>query len=38
MNRKMKLKIYFENEQDKLPIKYKLKMLIREAVEATLAH
>ena len=36
MNRKMKLKIYFENEQDKLPIKYKLKMLIREAVEATL--
>ena len=36
MNRKMKLKIYFENEQDKLPITYKLKMLIREAVEATL--
>ncbi|MBQ7357405.1 MAG: rRNA maturation RNase YbeY [Clostridia bacterium] len=32
----MKLKIYFENEQDKLPITYKLKMLIREAVEATL--
>ncbi len=36
MNRKMKLKIYFENEQDKLPITYKLKMLIREAIEATL--
>ena len=36
MNRKMKLKIYFDNEQDKLPITYKLKMLIREAVEATL--
>ncbi len=36
MNRKMKLKIYFENEQDKMPIAYKLKMLIREAVEATL--
>lgn len=36
MNRKMKLKIYFENEQDKLPITYKLKMLIREAVESTL--
>ena len=36
MNRKMKLKIYFENEQDKHPITYKLKMLIREAIEATL--
>ncbi len=36
MNRKMKLKIYFENQQDKLPITYKLKMLIREAVETTL--
>jgi len=36
MNRKMKLKIYFENEQEKLPITYKLKMLVREAVEATL--
>ena len=36
MNRKMALKIYFENEQDKLPITYKMKMLIREAVEATL--
>ncbi|MBE6547314.1 MAG: rRNA maturation RNase YbeY [Ruminococcaceae bacterium] len=32
----MKLKIYFENEQEKLPITYKLKMLVREAVEATL--
>ena len=36
MNRKMKLKIYFENEQEKLPITYGLKMLIRAAVEATL--
>ncbi len=36
MSRKMKLKIYFENEQDKISITYKLKMLIREAVEATL--
>ena len=36
MNRKMKLKIYFENEQDALPITYHLKMLIRAAVEATL--
>lgn len=36
MNRKMKLKIYFENQQDKLPITYKLKMLVREAIETTL--
>ena len=36
MNRKMKLKIYFENNQEKLPITYGLKMLIRAAVEATL--
>ncbi len=36
MNRKIRLKIYFENEQEKLPVTYKLKMLVREAVEATL--
>ena len=36
MNRKMGLKIYFENDQDKLPITYKMKMLVREAVETTL--
>ena len=36
MNRKMKLKIYFENEQDKIDITYKLKMLMRKAVETTL--
>ena len=36
MKRKMNLKIYFENEQEKLPLTYKLKMLVREAVEATL--
>ena len=36
MNRKMGLKIYFENAQDKLPLNYKMKMLIREAVETTL--
>jgi len=30
------LKIYFENGQDKLPITYKLKMLMREAIETTL--
>ena len=28
--------IYFENEQEKLPVSYKLKILIRRAVEATL--
>lgn len=36
MNRKISLKIYFENAQEKLPLTYKLKMLVREAVEATL--
>lgn len=36
MKRKMKLKIYFENEQDKIALTYKLKMLIRETVEAAL--
>ena len=30
------MKIYFENGQDKLPITYKLKMLMREAIETTL--
>ena len=36
MNRKLNMKIYFENEQDKLPLTYKLKMLVREAIEKTL--
>ena len=36
MNRKMNLRIYFDNHQDKLPLAYRLKMLVREAVEATL--
>ena len=36
MNRKMNLLIYFDNHQDKLPLTYRLKMLVREAVEATL--
>ncbi len=30
--------IYFTNEQDKIPVTYKLKMLIRRAVVATLEH
>ena len=36
MNRKMGLRIYFENEQDKLPLTYKMKMLVRQAIETTL--
>ena len=36
MNRKMNLRIYFDNHQDELPLTYRLKMLVREAVEATL--
>jgi len=36
MNRKMKLKIYYENAQTAIPVTYHLKMLIRAAIEATL--
>ena len=36
MSRKMGLRIYFENEQEKLPLIYKMKMLVREAIETTL--
>ena len=36
MNRKMSLRIYFENEQEKYPVTYNLKMLLREAIETTL--
>ena len=36
MNRKMKLKVYFENEQTAIPLTYKVKMLVRNAIEATL--
>ena len=36
MNRKMKLKIYFENEQEGETVTYHLKMLVRAAIEATL--
>ncbi len=34
----MSLKIYFENEQEKEPIRYSLKILLRRAIEATLAY
>lgn len=36
MERKMNLKIDFENDQEKLPVTYRLKMLVRAAVAATL--
>jgi len=36
MNRKLGLKIYFENSQNVVPLTYKMKMLIREAIETTL--
>ncbi len=36
MERKMLCKIDFENRQELLPLTYKLKMLVRRAVEATL--
>ena len=36
MNRKMSLRIYFENEQEKYPVSYNLKVLLREAIETTL--
>ena len=35
---KNRLTIYFENSQDKIPVTYKLKMLLRRAAEATLAY
>lgn len=34
----MKIRIYFENMQDKLPAAYSLKMLMRKAIEATLRY
>ena len=37
MSRKMNMMIYFENETE-TPVSYKLKMLVRRAVEATLDH
>ncbi len=36
MTRKMNMIIYFENGQELYPVSYKLKMLIRRAVETTL--
>ena len=31
MNRKMNLRIYFDNHQDKLPLTYRLKMLVSDS-------
>lgn len=36
MNRKMNLRIYFDNHQETIDLTYRLKMLVRAAVEATL--
>ena len=38
MNEATKLMIYFNNDQEKFPVTYKLKMLLRRAVDATLAY
>ena len=34
----MKIRIYFENEQNKLKVKYSLKLLMRKAIKATLKY
>ena len=36
MTRKMTMKVCFENDQSKIELTYKLKMLVRRAIEATL--
>lgn len=36
MTRKMNMIVYFENEQEAIAVTYKLKMLVRRAIEATL--
>ena len=36
MNRKLNMKIYYENTQEAIELTYKLKMLVRQAIEATL--
>ena len=34
----MRLTVYYENEQSTYPVTYKLKMLIRRAIQETLAY
>lgn len=36
MSRKLSMKVYFENDQEVFPLTYKIKMLVRRAIEATL--
>ena len=36
MNRKMNMKVIFDNDQVLIPVTYKMKMLVRDAVEAAL--
>lgn len=36
MSRKLCMKVYFENDQEVFPLTYKIKMLVRRAIEATL--
>ncbi len=36
MSRKLNMKVYFENSQEVMPLTYKIKMLVRRAIEATL--
>ena len=36
MSRKMNMKVVYENTQEKIALTYKLKMLVRRAIEATL--
>lgn len=36
MSRKLNMKVIYENAQDIIPLTYKLKMLVRRAIEATL--
>lgn len=36
MSRKLTMIVYFENEQEAVTVSYKLKMLVRRAIEATL--
>ena len=36
MSRKMNMKVVYENAQSNIALTYKLKMLVRRAIEATL--
>ena len=36
MNRKLSMKVIYENNQDRIPLTYRIKMLVRHAIEETL--